>query len=117
MNLLIKLLLTAVAVVILAYFLPGVTLEGNTFMTALKVAAVLALLNVFVKPILVLFTLPATILTLGLFLFVINACIILLADKFIDGFMVSSFWTALLFSILLSFLQSILYSVLKEDKN
>jgi len=116
MNLLIKLLLTAVAVVILAYFLPGVTLEGKTFMTALQVAAVLALLNVFVKPILVLFTLPATILTLGLFLFVINACIILLADKFLDGFIVSSFWTALLFSILLSFLQSILYSVLKEDK-
>ena len=116
MNLLIKLLLTAVAVVVLAHFLPGVTLEGNTFMTALLVAAVLALLNVFVKPILVLFTLPATILTLGLFLFVINACIILLADKFLDGFVVSSFWTALLFSILLSFLQSLLYSVLKEEK-
>jgi putative membrane protein len=54
--------------------------------------------------------------TLGLFLLVINALIILLADKFLDGFSVSGFWIALLFSLLLSFLQSILFSILKEDK-
>ncbi|NND10674.1 MAG: phage holin family protein, partial [Flavobacteriaceae bacterium] len=54
--------------------------------------------------------------TLGLFLFVINACIILLADKLIDGFAVTNFWWAILFSILLSILQSLLHSMLKKDK-
>lgn len=115
MKTILKVLLTAVAVVILSKLLNGVSVDG--YVTAIIVAAVLGFLNIFVKPILVLFTLPATILTLGLFLFVINACIILLADKLIDGFAVSSFWTALLFSILLTILQSIFYSVLAEDKN
>jgi putative membrane protein len=116
MNILIRILLTAVAVLILSYFLPGIKLEGDQFLTAVKVAAVLALLNAILKPILIILTLPITIFTLGLFLLVINACIILLAHKFITGFEVASFWTALLFSILLSILQSLLYSVLKEDK-
>lgn len=117
MNLIFRLLLTAVAVFVLAYFLPGVELTGNEFTTALLVAVVLSVLNLLVKPVLVILTLPITIVTLGLFLLVINACIILLADKFISGFHVSSFWIALWFSVLLSILQSILYSVLKEDKN
>ena len=60
-------------------------------------------------------TLPATLVTLGMFLFVINACIILIASNFLSGFMVTSFWWALLFSIMLTFLQSLLHSVLKED--
>jgi putative membrane protein len=115
MKIILKVLLTAVAVVILSKLLSGVTVD-DSYVTPIIVAAVLGLLNIFVKPLLVLFTLPATILTLGLFLFVINACIILLADKLIDGFSVSSFWTALLFSILLTILQSIFYSVLGEDK-
>lgn len=114
MKIIIKLVLTAIAVIVLAKFLPGVSLD--TYTTALIVAAVLAILNVLVKPVLVIFTLPITILTLGLFLLVINALIILLASKLIDGFAVSSIWTAILFSILLSFLQSILHSMLKEDK-
>lgn len=113
MNLIIRILLTAVAVVILAKFLPGVAVEG--FASAIIVAVVLGLLNIFIKPILVILTLPITVVTLGLFLLVINACIILLADKFIDGFAVDGFWIALLFSLLLSFLQSILFSLLKED--
>lgn len=113
MNLIIRILLTAVAVVILAKFLPGVDVEG--FTSAIIVAVVLGLLNIFIKPILVILTLPITVVTLGLFLLVINACIILLADKFIDGFAVDGFWIALLFSLLLSFLQSILFSLLKED--
>ncbi|MFL0354186.1 phage holin family protein [Xanthomarina sp. GH4-25] len=113
MNLIIRILLTAVAVVILAKFLPGVAVEG--FTSAIIVAVVLGLLNIFIKPILVILTLPITVVTLGLFLLVINACIILLADKFIDGFAVDGFWIALLFSLLLSFLQSILFSLLKED--
>ena len=79
-------------------------------------AIVLSLLNFIVKPILVILTLPVTIITFGLFLLMINAIIILLADKLIDGFAVDGIWWALLFSLLLSFLQSILFSLLKEDK-
>ncbi|MBF61255.1 MAG: hypothetical protein CMP05_04575 [Xanthomarina sp.] len=113
MNLIVRVLLTAIAVVLLAKLLPGVAVEG--FTSAIVVAIVIGLLNVFVKPILVILTLPITVVTLGLFLLVINAGIILLADNFIDGFTVTGFWVALLFSLLLSFLQSILFSMLKED--
>ena len=114
MNLIIRLLLNALAVFILAYVLNGVSVDG--YMGAIIVAIVLSILNLLVKPVLVILTLPVTILTLGLFLLVINALIILLADKLIDGFNVSSFWTAILFSILLSILQSLLQSFFKEDK-
>ena len=114
MKLILKVLLTAVAVVILAQVLPGVHVAGYT--AAILVAVVLGLLRLFVRPLLIFFTLPITIITLGLFLFVINAFIILLADRLIDGFAVSGFWYALLFSLLLSFLQSILYSLLKDKK-
>ena len=114
MKLILKMLLTAIAVVILAQILPGVQVDGYT--SAIIVAIVLGLLRIFVRPLIILFTLPITIMTLGLFLFVINAIIILLADKLIDGFAVSGFWYALLFSLLLSFFQSILYSFLKEKK-
>ena len=114
MNLIIRIILTALAVVLLAKFLPGV--EVTSFVEAIYVAIVLALLNALLKPILIILTLPITIVTLGLFLLVINAGIILLADHFLDGFAVSGFWIALLFSLLLSLLQSILFSILKEDK-
>lgn len=115
MNLLIRLLINALAVFIIAHLLEGV--EVNGYVGAIIVALVLAILNLFVKPILIIFTLPVTILTLGLFLLVINALIILLADKLIDGFGVNGFWTALIFSILLSILQSILHTIFKEPKN
>ena len=114
MKLIIRLLLNAIAVVVLAKVLKGVNVDSYT--TAIIVAVVLSLLNLIVKPILVLFTLPITLLTLGLFLVVINALIILLADQLISGFTVSNFWWALLFSILLSVLQSLLQSFLKSDK-
>ncbi|WP_369992388.1 phage holin family protein [Winogradskyella sp.] len=114
MNLIIRLLLNALAVFVLAHLLSGVDVDG--YLGALIVAVVLAILNLLVKPLLIIFTLPVTIMTLGLFLLVINALIILLADKLLDGFGVSSFWTALLFSILLSILQSILHSLFKEKK-
>ena len=114
MNRILKLLLNAVAVFILAYLLSGVSVDN--YITAIIVAVVLSLLNMLVKPILVIFTLPITIVTLGLFLLIINALIILLADKLIAGFSVSSIWWAILFSILLSILQTILHSLLKEDK-
>ncbi|MFC4722482.1 phage holin family protein [Geojedonia litorea] len=114
MNLILRILLTAVAVVVLAKLLPGVVVDS--FLSAVIVAIVLGLLNAILKPVLIILTLPITIVTLGLFLLVINACIILVADEFINGFGVRNFWIALLFSILLSILQSILYSILKDDK-
>ena len=114
MKLILRLLLNAIAVVILSYVLPGIGVDS--MLTAIIVAVVLSILNFLVKPILVIFTLPITILTLGLFLLVINAIIILLAANLIDGFYVTSFWWAIIFSLLLSLLQAILQSVLKEDQ-
>lgn len=114
MKLILRILLSALAVVILAKVLPGVGVDSYT--TAIIVAIVLSLLNFLVKPVLIILTLPVTVLTLGLFLLIINAIIILIADHFISGFWVDSIWWAVLFSLLLSFLQSILFSLLKEDK-
>lgn len=89
-----------------AYILPGVSIDG--FVTAVILALVLAVLNAVVRPILVLLTIPVTILTLGLFLLVINALIILLADSLLAGFDTSGFITALLFSLVLSVITAIL---------
>jgi putative membrane protein len=114
MTLILRLLLTAVAVLILAYVLPGVEVDG--YFSAFIVAVVLAFLRLIVKPILIILTLPVTIITFGLFLLFINAIIILLADYFIDGFAVRNIWWALLFSLLLSFLQSVLFSILQKDE-
>lgn len=113
MNTLLKILLTALAVFFLAAVLPGVAVEN--YISAITVALVFGLLNIFVRPIIVILTLPATIFSLGLFLFIINAVIILLADKFVDGFMVAGFYDALVFSILLSILRSFLISLIKEE--
>ena len=109
-----KLLLTALAVLILAKLLNGIEVDG--YVSAIIVAVVLGILRLIVKPILVILTLPVTILTLGLFLLFINAIIILLADYFIGGFEVRNIWWALLFSLLLSFFQSVLHSLVKEKK-
>ena len=113
MKFILRLLLSALAVVLLANFLPGVHVA--TYGIAILVALVISLLNLLVKPLLVILTLPVTILTLGLFLLVINALIILLASSLVSGFNVDGFWWALLFSLLLSILQSILFTVLKEE--
>jgi putative membrane protein len=104
---LIKILVCAVNVFILAYILPGI--EIKDMLTALIVAVILSFLDAVIKPLLILLTLPATVLTLGLFLFVINACIILIDDHFVGGFKVENFWYALLFSMLLSFFNSLVY--------
>ncbi len=109
MNLIIKLLLSALAVMLVAYLLPGVTVES--FWVALIVAALLALLNVTLKPLLVILTIPVTIVTLGLFLLVINALMILLADALISGFLVSNFWWALAFSLILSIVTSLFEAI------
>ncbi|HET8753165.1 MAG TPA: phage holin family protein [Salinimicrobium sp.] len=113
MGFIIRILVTGIMVLLLAEFLPGVAVAS--YGTALIVALVLALLNLIVKPILVLLTLPITIITLGLFLLVINAIIILLTDAFIEGFDVSGFWVALLFSLLLSLVQAIVSALFERD--
>jgi len=101
-----KILICTVNVFILAAILPGIAIVNNNIITAVIVALVLAVLDAIIKPLLILLTLPATILTLGLFLFVINACIILLDAHFVHGFKVDGFWYAMLFSMLLSFFNS-----------
>ncbi|CAM4041035.1 phage holin family protein [Flavobacterium antarcticum] len=114
MYLIVRILVTAILVTLLANFLGGVSVDS--FSTSIVVAIVLALLNLFVKPILILFTLPVTILTFGLFLLVINAVIIMLCHELVTGFSVSSFWYALLFSVLLSIGQTLVFSFSGERK-
>jgi putative membrane protein len=92
----------------------GVRVDG--LLTALTVAIVLGLLNAFIKPLLVFFTLPFTIFTLGLFLIVINGILILLCTKIVGGFYVDSFWAATLFSVILSISQSIMFKITGGSK-
>ena len=113
MNFFLKMILSSVAVIVVSYLLPGVYVED--FFTALILAVVLAILNGLVKPILIILTIPLTFFTLGLFLLVINAIIILMADGLVPGFQVNGFWWAFLFSILLSITNSFL-SDLSETK-
>ncbi|MFT3979111.1 MAG: phage holin family protein [Ferruginibacter sp.] len=114
MNFLIRLIISALVAYGLSTILSGVHIPD--FKDALIFALVLAFLNAIVKPLLVLLTLPATILTLGLFLFVINACMILLADYLMDGVKIDGFWWALLFSLLLSVISSFAYSLVEKEE-
>lgn len=100
MNAILRFLLSGLAVLLTAYLLPGV--EVTHYGYALLVAIVLSIANLIVKPILVFLTIPITIVTLGLFLLVINALIILLVDYLVPGFDVHGFWWALAFSLILS---------------
>ena len=113
MKTIINLLITAIIVYLLANFLPGVSVES--FTTSIIVVIVLAILNIFVKPILQIISIPITILTLGLFLFVVNALIIMLCGYFVSGFKVDSFWYALIFSLVLSLVQSIVGSLTSKE--
>ena len=106
-----RIIVTSIVAFGLSYILSGITID--TFWTAIVVAIVLAILNAILKPILIILTLPITLLTLGLFLFVINALIILFAEHLIKGFRVDGFWSALLFSLLLSLVTSLMY---QEDE-
>ncbi len=106
MNFLLRVIITAIAAIVAAWLLPGVSIDG--FLTAIVFAFVLALLNSILKPILVILTIPITLLTFGLFLLVINALLVLLADRITTGVTVEGFWWALLFSIVLSIVSAIL---------
>jgi len=104
---LIRLIVTTLSVFFTAWILgDAVALDG--FGAAIIVALVLALLNLTIKPLLILLTLPATLLTMGLFLLVINALVVELADELVAGFTVRNFWWSLLFSLLMSFISSLL---------
>ncbi|OYQ41502.1 MULTISPECIES: phage holin family protein [Flavobacterium] len=105
MKFIIKLVISAISVLLLSYLLPGVRVTD--LQTALIVALVLSLLNMFVKPILLLVTLPITIFTLGIFLLFINTIILLICDVLVDGFTLNNFLAAFVFSLCLSFIQSL----------
>lgn len=106
MNIIVRLIISTIAVLVTDLLLRGVHAED--FLTGLLVAAVLGLLNTIVRPLLILLTLPITFITLGLFLLVINAALVLFADRMIPGFTVDSFWWALGFSLVLSIVQGFL---------
>lgn len=114
MNFIVKILLYAVAVILSSYLLePWVYVDS--FLDAVIIAVVLSLLNVTLKPLLILFTIPATVMTLGLFLFVINAIIIMVAGAIVPGFEVDGFFSALGFSLLLWLVNSLLSGLSKKD--
>jgi putative membrane protein len=114
LNFIIRFLLSGVAVMLTAYLLPGAHIED--FWAALLVAVLVSLSNTIIRPVLVFFTLPITIVTLGLFLLVINAAIILMVDYFVDSFYVDGFWWALGFSLVLSVFNSLFTDLTKEKK-
>jgi putative membrane protein len=109
MRILINWFITTIAILIAAYFLPGVIVRS--FGAALVTALVLGLINAFIRPILIFLTLPLTILTLGLFTFVLNALLVLLTSAVVPGFDVKNFWWALLFSLVFSFVSFLLHRI------
>jgi putative membrane protein len=115
MNLVFRFLLNGLAVLLTAYLLPGVHVDHYGY--ALLVAVVLSLVNAIIKPVLIVLTIPITFVTMGLFLLVINALMILLVDWLIDGFMVDGFWWALAFSVILWLFNSMFGDLTKEKNN
>jgi putative membrane protein len=111
MKIIINLFIRTLAILITTYLVPGV--EVDNWLTAIVLVVILGLLNTVVKPILVILTLPINLLTLGLFTFVINIVIVLLASKLVLGFTVNSLFSGLLFSIVLSLVNSFLSSLRK----
>ncbi len=105
MKIFAKILVTMFALLLASYFIPGLIVDG--LYTALIAAVILGLLNLIARPILVVLTLPITVVTLGLFIFIINALLFWFATSFIDGFVVSGFWTALVGSLLVSIVSAI----------
>ena len=114
MNGIIRFLLSGLAVLLTAYLLPGVHVDHYGY--ALLAALVISIADIVIKPILIVFTIPITVITLGLFLLVINAIIILLVDYFVPGFNVDGFWWALAFSLILSIFNSLFTDLFKDKK-
>jgi len=114
MKFITQLIVSAFAVIVTSYLLPGVHLEGA--LTAIIVAAVLAFMNAIVKPVLIFLTIPITLVTFGIFLLVINAIIILITSRLVPGFIVDGFWSALLFSLVLSLVNSVFERLARKDE-
>ncbi len=112
MKIIINWVISALAILVTAYVLPGATVEG--IMPALVLAVVLGAINAFLKPILLVLTLPINVLTLGLFTLVINAALVMLAAMIVPGFAIASFWWALLFAIVLSIVNWVFSGFSKE---
>lgn len=111
MKLVIKWFISAIAIIITGYILRGIHVAD--FRTALLVALVLGAINVTIKPLLIILTLPITIITLGIFLLIINALLIQFTAYIVPGFKVESFLWAVLFSIVLTIIHSILNKVIE----
>lgn len=109
MHIIITILLSSLAVFATAHILPGVKLDG--FGTAVIVAIVLGIVNAFIRPILLILTLPINILTLGLFTFVIIGGLVLLVSAIVPGFHVDGFWWAVAFALVCGFINWFLQSL------
>lgn len=109
MHILLNLLLSSIAVFVAAKILPGIKVEN--WITIVIIAIVLGAINTFIKPILIILTLPINILTLGFFIFVINALLVMLTSIIVPGFFVENFWWAFLFSLVVSLVGSFLHGL------
>ena len=112
-GLLIRWLVLTVAIVVAAYLMEGIRVEG--FFSALCAAAMLGILNAFFRPVLIILTLPLNVITLGLFTFVINAVLLMMASGVISGFRVEGFWAALFGSLVISIVNWVLSSFINEQ--
>lgn len=110
-----NLVINTLSIFAVSYFLSGIQIDS--FMTALVVAVVMAILNVTLKPLLIVITIPITIVTFGLFLLVLNVLILYVAEAFIDGFHIAGFWWALAFSVLVSVVNGVLSGIAKNQSN
>lgn len=106
MKIIISWLVSAVAIIIAAYLLPGITISG--FVAALILAVVLGIINTFIKPILHALTLPLTVVTFGLFALVLNTVLIMVAAAVVPGVDIANFWWALLFGLLIALVTAVL---------
>jgi len=114
MNIIINWSISALIILVVAYLLPGVAISG--FFVALVVALVLGLINALVRPLFIVMTLPITVFTFGLFIFVINALLIMLTAYIVPGFKVSGFLWALIFSLILSLVNSFVKAPIKNNR-
>ena len=114
MRILLVWLVNTIALIAVAYLMPSISV--SSFTTALIAALILGLVNAIIRPVLILLTLPATILTLGLFIFVINGLLFWLVGSFIQGFVVQGFWAGLIGSILFSIVSWLLSALVLRDK-
>lgn len=110
MGLIVGWIISSIAIYATAYLLPGI--QVTDFTTALVAAIGLGLINAVIKPILLILTLPLNIISLGLFTFVINALMVLLAGQLVPGFLVENFWWALLFSLVVSVINGLLSAII-----